>query len=447
MAVPDPLRRPFVGSSNKGAWAVMLFAVCWGYLSYHRNFNPDWLGLTWTPGGNVGANFRTYRYTAKLASEGQAFYGTAPPGLDEWAVYLYPPVTTVAYYPFTVLEWMSGYWLLVGLNVLAGLTVAGAIVYFIEGAGRQLGWLDVALIAGLLVVSPFTFGTIYYGNINLLVALALVVGFLWLERDRSVVAGVAFGFAALFKIFPALVGAWLLRRRAWRAIGGALAVGGGGLLAGVAVYGWDPTAVFFTDVLFNRAETATFVGGYPADGTYYVTIQRPVSHVLWGIFPSAPPELLLPLTLLVAGGLLSVFYSSVETLHERLVAIFATVVVTVTLVPALQWYLVLLFFPMVPLWYLWDGPGRLLFLAGGAVMFANVRPGALVEEIQNFGFPDLIETVLVTVFSFATVQLYGIGLMLAACAFAQYKLHPSRTVTRPLDKLWRVFGSNERSQE
>lgn len=423
----------------------MLFAICWGYLSYHRNFNPDWLGLTWNPGGNVGANFRTYRYTAKLAREGQAFYGTVPPGLDEWAVYLYPPITVVAYYPFTLLEWMSGYWLLVGLNVLAGLIVAGAIVYFIERAGRRLGWLDVALIAGLLIVSPFTFGTIYYGNINLLIALALVAGFLWLERDRPVVAGMAFGCAALFKLFPALVGAWLLRRRAWRAIGGATAVGGGGLLAGVAVYGWDPTVVFFTDVLFDRAETATFVGGYPADGIYYVTMQRPVSHVLWGSSPGAPPELLLLLTLLIGGGLLAVFYPNVETLHERLVAIFATLVVTVTLFPALQWYLVLLFFPMVPLWYLWDGPGRLLFLAGGAVMFANVPPGSLIEGIQNVGFPDLIEFVLRNVFSFATVQLYGIGLMLAACACAQYKLHPSRTVRRSLDKLWRVLVARGRS--
>ena len=439
MALPEPLRRPFVGSSNKGAWAVMLYAIYRGYLFYHRNFNPDWLGLTWNPGRNVGANFRTYRYTAKLAKDGQAFYGTVPPGLDEWAVYLYPPITAVAYYPFTLLGWMSGYWLIVGLNVLAGLVVAGAIVYFIERAGRRLGWLDVALIAGLLLVSPFTAGTIYYGNINLLIALALVVGFLWLERDRSVGAGMAFGCAALFKLFPALVGAWLLRRKAWRTIGSAIAVGGGGLLAGVAVYGWDPTVVFFTDVLFNRAETATFVGGYPADGTYYVTMQRPVSHVLWGIFPSAPPELLLPLTLLIAGGLLSVFYSSVETLHERLVAIFATVVVTVTVFPALQWYLVLLFFPMVPLWYLWDGPGRRLFLAGGVVMFANVSPGSLIGAIQRVGFPDPIELVLLNVFSFATVQLYGIGLMLAACAFAHYNLHPSRTVTRPLDTLWTVL--------
>lgn len=413
----------------------MLFAISWGYAAYDRNFNPDWVAGTWNPGGNVGANLRTYRYTAKLAREGVSFYGVAPPGLNDWAVYLYPPITVLTYYPFTVLEWMTAYWLLIGLNVIAGLGVAATIVYVTDRAGGELGWLDVVLIAGLLIVSPFTFGTIYYGNINLIIALALVVGFLSLERDRPVVAGVAFGCVAVYKLFPALVGAWLLRVRSWRAIASATAIGTGSVLAGVAVYGWHATATFFSDVLVTRAETATFVGGYPADGTYYVTIQRPLSHALWGAFPTAPPELLTPLTVVIAGGLLVVFYIDVETLPDRLIAIFATMVVTITLIPALQWYLVLVFFPMVPLWYVWEGPGRLLFLAGGAVMFLNVRPNSLVTVIREFGFPPLLEGGLVTVASVATLQLYGLGLMLVACAVAKYGVRPYRSAAEKVDQV------------
>ena len=430
MDLPEPLGRPLVASRRWGAWVVMAFAICWGYLAYDRDFDPDWLALGWDPGGNVGANLRTYRYTARLAREGQSFYEVAPPGLEEWAVYLYPPITVVAYYPFTLLEWMHGYWLLVCLNVLAGLVVAGAIVQFVDGTAGQLAWLDVALITGVVLLSPFTFGTIYYGNINLLVALAFVVGFLALEHDRPVVSGAAFGLAALFKLFPALVGAWLLRRRAWRAVASAIAVGGGGLFAGLVVYGWGPTATFFTEVLVDRAETAAFVGGYPAGGTFYVTVQRPLSHLLWGAFPGAPPELLTPLSVLVCGGALAVFYTDVETFHERLVAILATVFVTVTVFPALQWYLVLSFFPMVPLWYVWDGPGRLLFLAGGAVMFGNAYPAGLVEWVREFGLPPLPELVLANVFTFATMQLYGIAIMLVACALAKFGVHPRREVAR-----------------
>ena len=443
MPLPEPLRRPLVGRRRWGVWAVMLFAICWGYAAYDRDFDPDWLGLGWNPGGNVGANLRTYRYTAKLAREGQSFYEVAPPGLEEWAVYLYPPVTVVAYYPFTLLEWMHGYWLVVCLNGIAGLLVAGAIVRYVDGADRRLGWLDVGLVTGLVLVSPFTFGTIYYGNINLLVALAFVVGLLSLERDRPVVSGTAFGLAALFKLFPALVGAWLLRRRSWRTIASATAVGSGGLLAGLAVYGWEPTATFFAEVLVDRAETANFVGGYPAGGTYYVTVQRPLSHLLWGVFPNAPSELLTPLALLVSAGVLAVFYTDVETLQDRLVAIFATLVVTVTVFPALQWYLVLLFFPMVPLWYVWDGPGRLLFLAGGAVMFANAFPGGLVERVREYGLPQLLEFVLVNVFTFATVQLYGIAVMLTACALAKYGLRPRREIARAVARFSVVSAGKE----
>ena len=430
MALPDSLRRPLVTRSKRTVWAVMAFAVLWGYAAYDRNFNPDWTEWTWNPGSNLGANVRTYRYAAKLAREGQSFYSVAPPELGDWAVYLYPPITVSTYYPFTGIEWQTGYWVVVALNALAGLAVAAVIVRFVDRRAYKLGWLDVALITGLLLLSPFTFGTMYYGNINLLVALAFVVGFLALERDQGVAAGTAFGLAALFKLFPAIVGVWLLKRRARRAIASATIVGVGGILAGVAAYGTEPTVTFFSDVVFDRAETAAFVGGYPADATYYVTLQRPLSHVLWRVFPNAPPEVLTPLAALVAGGLLWIFYSDVETLRGRLIAIFATLVVTVTLVPALQWYLVLLYFPMIPLWYVWEGPGRLLFLAGSAVMFANEYPGSLVEAVREFGLPHLLEILLVDVFTFATVQLYGIAIMLVACAAATYGVHPRRVLGR-----------------
>ncbi|WP_336022326.1 glycosyltransferase family 87 protein [Halobellus salinisoli] len=429
-SVSDFLRRPRIGRSSTSVRAVLLFAILWGAASYERNFNPDVLGLGWSPGSNLGANIRTYRYAAKLAREGQSFYAVAPPELGEWAVYLYPPITVSAYYPFTFLEWMDGYWAIVALNALAGVAVAAAIVRFVDRVSHRLGWLDAALIVGVVLLSPFTFGTMYYGNINLLVALAFVAGFLALDGDRPGWGGAAFGLAALFKLFPAVVGAWLLRTRSWRSIASATAVGLGGVAAGALAYGWGPTVTFFTEVVPNRSETADFVGGYPIDSTYYVTVQRPLSHVLWGLFPDAPAEALLPLTLFVCAGVLAVFYRRVETLQARLIAIFATLVVTVTVFPALQWYLVFLFFPMIPLWYVWEGPGRLLFLAGGAVMFANSPPGAIVDEVAALGVPDVVEVVATAVFTFATVQLYGIAIMLLACAAWTYGWHPARIVSR-----------------
>lgn len=414
------LDRPLLVRPRLSAWLVMGFALYLGYDSYQRNFRPEWFAFNWNPGGNHGANYRTYHHAAELALEGKPFYDVPPPGLDAWAVYLYPPITVVAYYPFTLGEWLTGYWILIGLNAIAGLAAAMLIVRFIERSGRQLGWVDVGLVFLLFLFSPFSFGTIYYGNINILLTCAFVIGFLALEDGRETLAGLSFGLAALWKVFPALVGVWLLQRRAWRAIGMAIGVGGGGLLAGVAVFGWKTTYRFFFDVLMGRAETTQFVRGYPPDGRYYITLQRPLSHLVWAVWPSAPIEVLTPVTLVVATGLLAVFYYRASDRLDTLFAIFATVVVTVTLIPALQWYLVLLYFPMIPLLYEWDGPGRIPFVVGALVLFINERPGGIIEWVDTAGFPAHIEFLATLVFSVATVQLYAILLMLAACAYCKY---------------------------
>ena len=412
--------RPLVVRPVIGAWLVFGYALYRGYDSYDRNFNPELTALSWDPGPNVGSNFRTYRHAAELALSGEPFYNVAPPALDQWAVYLYPPITVVTFYPVTALEWLTGYGLLVALNLLAGLAAAMLIVRFIEARGRGVGWLDLGLIFAVFALSPFSWGTIYYGNINLLLALAFVVGFLALWTDHETLAGTAFALAALWKLFPALVGFWLLRQRAWRAIGAAIAVGGGGVVAGIVLFGWRTTHIFITEVVFGRADTARFVGGYPGDGRYFVTIQRPLSHVIWNVWPNAPRAILVPTAVLVAIGILGLFYVRLDTGQDHLFAIFATVAITVTLMPSQQWYLVMLFFPMIPLLYLWDGPGQYAFVLGAVVLFFNERPGSMIEWLGETGVPAAIEWAGIGIFTFATVQLYAIGLMAGACLWCKY---------------------------
>lgn len=428
--VPEIRGRPLIGRPVLGAWVAMLTAVYLGIDSYERNFDLQLWPLDVSGGPNLGANFRTYRYAAELAGAGEPFYSIPPTGLNDWAVYLYPPITTVIYYPFTLLEWRTGYWILVGLNVLAGLLAAALVVRFIEREGSRISWADAGLIGLVFLLSPFTFGTIYYGNINLILALAFVVGFLALERDWEHTAGIAFGLSALWKLFPALVGAWFIRFRAWRAVLSATLVGVGGLLLGMLVFGWDRTVAFFSDVVIDRSETAAFVGGYPADGTYYVTVQRPISQLLWTIWPGAPSALLLPLTLVVCGLVLAYFYRDVTDRMRWLMAFFATVVVTVTIAPALQWYIVLLFFPMIPLLYLWDGPGRFWFALGAFVLFFNDRPGSLHTWLDGQSLPLPIELLLRDVFTLATIQLYGMAIMLLACAWYCYRTSENGPATR-----------------
>lgn len=414
----DIFGRPLVARRALGAWLVLLSALPLGLRGYYTN--PH-IGLgVWNPGEwNMGINYRAYHVAAEAARAGKDFYAVHVPGV-EWAVYLYPPITVVPFYPFTLVEWTTGYAIMTGLSVLAGVAGTALIVDYVEDVGRPIGWLDVALILALFLLSTHVMGSIYYGNINLLLAFAFAVGFWALANGRDRLAGAAFGAAALYKVFPALVGVWLLRDRRWVATAAAAATGLGGLVAGAALFGPRTTWVYFTDVLAGRSGSTAFIGGYPVDGTYYVTVQRPLSHVLWTVWPGAPYPVLVGLAVVAGAAVLAYFYRDVRDRRDRLMAIFATAVVAVVLFPSFRFYLVLLYLPLVALLYVWeDGPGRTAFVAGGLLTSFTFRPGDVVELIA--WLPDPVYALGYFVGGFATAQLYGLALMLAGCAW--YKHH------------------------
>lgn len=425
---------PVIAKPAPIPWSVMLVGIWLGLRTYRDNLDVTWSPLSLEAGPSVGANYRTYHHAAELARAGEPFYGTAPPGLAEWAVYLYAPITVVTFYPFSFLEWQTGYAILIALNVAAGFGAALAIGRYLSRLDYQVGWLDIGLLWSTFVLSPFSFGTIYYGNINLILAFAIIVGFLAIEEDRDLVAGVAFGMVALWKVFPALLGIWLLRVRAWRAILAASLVGVGGLLAGLVTFGTSRTRAFFLDVLLDRTDTADFVGGYPADGTYYITVQRPVSQLLWTAWPNAPEALLLPLALLPALLVLGVSFRSIATPMERMTAMLVTVAVTVVLFPALQWYLVLLFFPLLPLLYWLDRRAAGVLAVPSITMFVTTRPGEAIETIRELPLPTVLELVLIDLAVLATIQLYAIATILAICLFLVGRAR-QRSVKPVLDRL------------
>ena len=410
--------RPLVSRRALGAWLVLVATLPLGLRSYYRNGQ---IGLfTWEPGGRMGINYRTYQYAVERARAGQTFYDVPPPDTYEWAVYLYPPGTLPSFYPFTAFEWTTGYAILTVLSVLAAGVATRLLVRYVESLGPQLGWIDVSLVFVLFLLSTHAYGTIYFGNINLLLTLAIVAGFWALARDREYVAGVSLALPALFKLFPALAGLWLLRRRKWRAVGVAVVTGLGGLLLGVVLYGLDTTRYYFTEVMAGRTEAEQFVGGYPVDGTYYITVQQPISHLVSAIWPSAPYLATLAVSVLVCLGILAYFYHDLTTELDRQMAIFATLVVMLVVVPSLRWYLLFLVLPLVALLYLWqDGPGRYLFLAGGVLFSVTGSTGTVVGYLEMA--PDLLETVGYPIASSAVPPLYGLLLMLAGCAWHRYR--------------------------
>lgn len=410
--------RPIFARPYVGAWLVLLATLPLGLRAYRDNHR---IGLfTWEPSSKMGVNSHTYHYAAELAMAGESFYDVAPPGTFDWAIYLYPPVTVLGYYPLTLVEWTTAYAIVTVLSVLASIPATVLIVAYVEDFGVQLGWVDGVLIYAAFLLSTHGFGTIYFGNINLLLTLSITLGFWALARKRETLAGVSFGLAAIYKVFPAVIGLWLLRTRRWRAAAAAIGTGVVGLLAGALLFGFRTTLYFFTDVLSGRGGSRAFIGGYPVDGTYYLTIQQPLSHWLYLVWPSAPYMVLVAIALLVAGGTLAFFYRSIETPLDRLMAIFVTLVVMIVVFPALRWYIVLLYLPLVGLLYVWDGgPGRLAFLAGGVLMSITYSSRDVVELFEELPWP--LDIIWFDIGAFAVPPMYGLGLMVAACAWYKYR--------------------------
>lgn len=412
--------RPFVARLYPGAWTVLLVALLFGLGSYHQN---QGIGLvTWgvgntDPANYMGVNYHVYHVAAEHALAGQPFYGVSPETAAGGYTYLYPPISVLVFLPFTLLDWPTGYTLLTVLSLLCGIGGAVLTVRYVEQLGPSLGWIDVLLISSLFSLSIHVSATIFFGNINVFLGVAFVIGFWALAQERSILAGTAFAVPALFKIFPALVGLWLLRQRRWTAIGSAVATGVGGLLAGVVLFGPDLTVEYFTNVLTERSASDAFVGGYPPATDLYITVQRPLSHLLWTVWPDAPYAVLPLSSVVLCGGILAAFYRELSNTRERLFGMFATVTITLVVVPSFRLYAPLLFLPLVALLYTWIGRSRdrILFLVGALLFSVPLRPRTIVPVAREL--PAGLETIAVALGTVATLQLYGFALMLLGCGW------------------------------
>ncbi|MFB6268752.1 MAG: glycosyltransferase family 87 protein, partial [Halobacterium sp.] len=151
--------------------------------------------------------------------------------------------------------------------------LAVLVVRTVERAGVDLPTTDrVLLAAAVLLVGPVGVNLVM-GQVNPLLAAGIAAGTVLAEKGRERASGAAFGLVALVKLFPALVGVWLLRRRAWRAIAAATATGLAGLAAGVLVFGTGTTETYLTTTLTSEASVASFAAG--ADHTApYSTVRR-----------------------------------------------------------------------------------------------------------------------------------------------------------------------------
>lgn len=157
-------------------------------------------------------------------------------------VYQYPP-------PFLVLPKlllttggdffeMRAYWY--ALNVLVIIVTVGALVLWIGRREFNVYWLALPMV----FLTPNMHGTLQIGNAHFLIICLALLGMLAFEKKINWLGGVLLGLAIVSKIFPAVLLAYLLVRRAWRPVAWTLAGMAGLAVAVLLIFGEQPYRAF-----------------------------------------------------------------------------------------------------------------------------------------------------------------------------------------------------------
>jgi alpha-1,2-mannosyltransferase len=190
--------------------AVALLFAAWSAVQVARNllydFNTYYLAAVGLHGGYDIYGMMQDRGQERWAALAQAA------GVADYAVpYLYPPLTAQLVLPLTALPYRTAglIWLL-----LSSVAMMGAMYLVGATSGRSYG---PALGLLLLLLSVPALTTLYAGQVNGFVLLALAVAVAGLQRRNAWLAGGGVAVAAMLKVTPLLLLGYLLWRRQWQA--------------------------------------------------------------------------------------------------------------------------------------------------------------------------------------------------------------------------------------
>ncbi len=359
-------------------------------------------------------DYHAYYFAGRAVLAGDPFVGwaiTEGSFLTEKA-YVYTPVTAPVFTIYGVFaRWQIGYLLNIGVLFLAFLGIGRLVLRLLDRQGVALERTDRMLIMAFCVVSGHSILGMYRGNVDPLILVALAVGLFAIEDGDEALGGSLWAVAAHFKLFPALLGVWILYRRAYRAIAAAIVVGVGLLLVGVAAFGVGPHREFVSFILYERSRQGAFEGGL--DPTLmWITLRRPLSQVL----PLSGNQLLI-VSLAIIVPFVYLVYRDAETDLDAIVAFFATMVaLLITVVPSTLNYVVYLYFPLVGLVYLARDPvAKGLFVAGLLLVSLPLFPQHVELLVGGLPMEAAIVATARAVMTYASIPLVGFLLLLGGC--------------------------------
>ena len=363
----------------------------------------------------VGVATDVYYHAGRALLAGGDPYAVTPPAHPTFS-FIYPPLVLLAFVPHVLTGSALGASL---LQTLLNLATAGGLAVVLL---RALADADVALerrdrllVGGVVFASVHSIPVLVMGQVNLQLALAVAVGARLLERGREEWAGVAFALAAAVKLFPAVVGLWLLRQRAWRAVGAAVATGLGTIVAGAAMFGPGPTRTFFTEVVPGERQAESCAGGLDPSAMF-VTVRRPLA----ALFPGLGGDGLALLALALLVPVVIAAWRDVTTAVGRLLALLATLLGVLVYLPLEPFYYALLYYPLVvALYRVEPGRSRRLLLSGTVALSLVVSYPSVEQLLVVLPLaPETtttLDAVAREVFSVAQPPLVGVVLLLAGC--------------------------------
>ena len=360
-----------------------------------------------------------YRHAVGAFLDGGNLYGNPPPDRPGYN-FLYPPITVLAFVPHAMVGSLTVAFVLQTILNLVAVAGTGVIIH------RALARRDIAVTHfDLLLIWAFfllsTYGAIQFlnGQINLWLALAFAIGFDAIDRDKGRLAGIAFAIAALFKVFPAILGLWLLRLRTWNAVVAAIATGVSGLALGALFFGPELTITYLTDVLLGRFEGSTYEG-QPEPSDSVDGIHRQLAALWPG--GSAYHSLI---GFLIVATLLAAAMIDVSEQLNRDAAALATIVAILLYLPVQPLYFPLITFPLFMLLYseLPTVPRRLL-VGGTLLTFIHIQQEAVDLWLAWLPLPSGlatgIETLTASLFTVILPPTLGLWIMLFACILIQH---------------------------
>ena len=255
-----------------------------------------------------------------------------------------PPTQLMLFEPFIHLSLSSGYWVWTALNALALAASLGLLLGPRSRLNHRTVWMLVALA---ILYAPVSRHFVCSQN-KFFTLLTLVLMMRCMEDGYDGIAGLLLALAGLTRLFPLVIGGYLLIRRRWRVI---LYAAAGSLLLGA-----------ITVVFIGAANSLSFFPSALVTSSRFWDIKRNassvtlVSRIFWRSGYSGPAVELLRITAVVISIVLVLTISTLATLRNSNAedhdwrAFSLWLITSVMLFPSSkEYYLVMLLIPFAAL--------------------------------------------------------------------------------------------------